>query len=71
MRQKCEAATVLTRLAALHGSEGYREAAVIAPGADYDDDAARILRALAADASGHGLGGAVYGLAAAELQSVL
>jgi hypothetical protein len=67
----CEAAMVLSRLAALHRSAEYREAAVIAPGADYDDDAARILRALAADAPGHGLAGAVYGLAAAELQSVL
>jgi hypothetical protein len=67
----CEAVTVLTRLAALHRSDEYREAAVIAPDADYDDDAARILQALAADAPGHGLAGAVYGLAAAELQSVL
>lgn len=67
----CEAAAVLSRLAALHRSAEYREAAVIAPGADYDDDAARILHALAADAPGHGLAGAVYGLAAAELQSVL
>jgi hypothetical protein len=67
----CEAVTVLTRLAALHRSDEYREAAVIAPDADYDDDAARILQALAADAPGHGLAGAAYGLAAAELQSVL
>ena len=67
----CDAATVLSRLAALHRSDEYREAAVIAPGADYEDDAARILEALAADAPGHGLAGAVYGLAAAELQSVL
>jgi hypothetical protein len=67
----CEAATVLSRLAALHRSAEYLEAAVVAPGADYDDDAARILHTLAADAAGHGLAGAVYGLAVAELQSVL
>jgi len=67
----CEAATVLSRLAALHRSDEYREAAVIAPGADYDDDAARILESLAADAPAHGLAGAVYGLAAAVRHSVL
>ena len=67
----CEAVSVLSRLAALHRSAEYREAAVIAPGADYDDDAARILESLAADAPAHGLAGAVYGLAAAEHQSVL
>ena len=67
----CEAATVLFRLAALHRSTEYREAAVVAPGADYDDDAARILESLAGDAPGHGLDGALYGLAAAEHHSVL
>jgi len=67
----CEAVSVLSRLAALHRSEEYRDAAVIAPGADYDDDAARILESLAADAPAHGLAGAVYGLAAVERQSVL
>jgi uncharacterized protein YyaL (SSP411 family) len=67
----CDAATVLSRLAALHRSAEYRAAAVIAPGADYDDDAARILESLAADAPGHGLAGALYGLAAAERHSVL
>jgi hypothetical protein len=67
----CEAVTVLSRLAALHRSTEYREAAVIAPGADYDDDAGRILELLAAAAPAHGLEGAVYGLAAAEHQSVL
>jgi hypothetical protein len=67
----CEAVSVLSRLAALHRSTEYREAAVIAPGADYDDDAARILESLAADAPAYGLAGAVYGLAAVERQSVL
>jgi hypothetical protein len=67
----CEAAIVLSRLAALHRSAEYRDAAVIAPGADYDGDAARILESLAKDAPGYGLAGAVYGLAAAEQHSVL
>jgi len=67
----CEAAIVLSRLAALHRSAEYREAAVIARDADYDDDAARILESLATDAPGYGLAGAVYGLAAAEQHSVL
>jgi hypothetical protein len=67
----CEAVIVLSRLAALHRSAEYREAAVIAPGADYDEDAARILESLAADAPSRGLAGAVYGLAAAEHHSVL
>jgi hypothetical protein len=67
----CEAATVLSRLAALHKSAEYRDAAVIAPGADYDDDAARILESLAGEAPAYGLAGAVYGLAASARQSVL
>jgi hypothetical protein len=67
----CEASIVLSRLAALHRSAEYRDAAVIAPGADYDDDAARILESLAKDAPASGLAGAVYGLAAAEQHSVL
>jgi hypothetical protein len=67
----CEAVTVLSRLAALHRSAGYREAAVITPGADYDDDAARILESLASDVPAHGLAGAVYGLAAVTHHSVL
>jgi hypothetical protein len=67
----CEAVMVLSRLAALHRSAEYRETAVVAPGADYDDDAARILELLAADAARLGLDGAVYGLAAVERESVL
>jgi hypothetical protein len=67
----CEAAAVLSRLASLHRSTDYREAAILAPGADYEEDAARILRRLAADAPGLGMAGAVYGLAATEHQSAL
>jgi uncharacterized protein YyaL (SSP411 family) len=67
----CESALVLGRLATLHRIDEYRAAAVLAPGADYGADAVRILELLAAEAPGRGLAGAVYGLAAAEHQSVL
>jgi hypothetical protein len=65
----CDVSAVLARMAALHQDEGYRTAAVIAPGADYAGDAARILERLAPEAASHGLAGAAYGLAAGELQS--
>ena len=55
-------------MSALHQDEGYRAVAIIAPGADYAADAAGILERLAAGAADHGLAGAVYGLAAGELQ---
>jgi hypothetical protein len=67
----CEAASVLCRLAALHGSEAYLETAVVAAAADYGGDAGRILRSLAPKAPGLGLAGAAYGLAAADWHSVL
>ncbi len=67
----CDAAAVLSRMAALHQDEDYRAAAVIAPGADYGADAARILEQLAGDALASGLEGAAYGLAAGELQSAI
>jgi hypothetical protein len=67
----CHASAVLSRMAALHLDEGYRTAAIIAPGADYGADAAGLLERLAAGAPGHGLAGAAYGLAAGELQSSL
>jgi hypothetical protein len=64
----CEAARVLCRLAELHDDDAYRGAAVVATGADYRGDAARILaaqssRAAAAPAA-HA---AAYGLALREL----
>jgi len=68
---QCDAAVVLVRLGALHRVDEYRESAVIAPGADYGADAARILESLAGAADGRGLAGAAYGFAAAERQSVL
>jgi hypothetical protein len=57
-------------MAVLHQHEAYRAAAVIAPDAHYAEDAAQLLERLAAEAPGHGLAGAVYALAAGELQSV-
>ena len=60
----CEVASVLLRLAALHGSDDYRSVAVVAPGADYGAEATRILLLLAPSAAELGLAGAVYGLAA-------
>lgn len=67
----CEAASVLCRLATLHGSDEYRGAAVLAAGADYGRDAGRILHWLAPEAPQLGLAGAVYGLAAADCHSAL
>jgi hypothetical protein len=67
----CEAASVLSRLAALHGSDEYRGAAVLASGADYGRDARSILQWLAPEAPRLGLAGAVFGLAAADWHSPL
>jgi hypothetical protein len=67
----CEAASVLCRLALLHGSDDYQRAAVVASDADYRRDAERILQWLAPSAPELGLAGAVYGLAAGDWQSVL
>jgi hypothetical protein len=64
----CEAARVLCRLAALHRREGYRHAAVVAPGAEYRDEATRLLTRLEAEAHRLGLEGAPYGLAVGEWQ---
>jgi hypothetical protein len=67
----CEAASVLFRLAALHGSDEYRGAAVLAAGADYGRDAANILYELAPEASRLGLEGAAFALAASDRHSPL
>ena len=67
----CEAASVLCRLAILHGSNEYRGAAVLAADADYGRDAGRILHWLAPEAPQLGQAGAVYGLAAADFHSAL
>ena len=67
----CEAASVLHRLSALHRSDEYREAAVVAPFADYGRDAERILRWLAPEVPEAGFAGAVYGLAAVGFDPAL
>ena len=63
----CASARVLCRLALLHDDDGYRTAAVVAPGADYRDDAARMLRPHDGEADAVDLDDAArYGLALAE-----
>jgi len=62
----CEAARVLGRLAALHASDEYRAAAVLAPHASYRDQAAETLDALASEYREHGTAGAAYGVALTE-----
>ena len=65
---RCEAARVLCRLAALHDDPGYRGAAVIAAGADYRAEAARILAAESARArAGTPAAAAAYALALLDL----
>jgi hypothetical protein len=65
------AARVLCRLAALHADHDYRTAAVIAPDADYQHDAAQILQSFAAAARTAPLGNAsLYALALGELISL-
>jgi hypothetical protein len=65
----CSAASALARMAALHQVDAYRNAAVIAPDADYAGDAAVMLERAARDAHTFGLAAAAYALAAGELQS--
>jgi hypothetical protein len=65
----CEASRVLCRLAALHDDADYRATAVIAPGADYRRDALTILTTHTAEALRRGSAGAIYGVAALELES--
>jgi uncharacterized protein YyaL (SSP411 family) len=64
----CDAARVLCRLASLHDDPDYRRAAVIASGADYRQDAARILAVQSARArAGSPSDAAAYGIALTEL----
>jgi uncharacterized protein YyaL (SSP411 family) len=67
----CEAARVLCRLAALHGDERFRQSAAVNNQRDPAADAERILAALAPALSDHGVAGAVYGLAVAELNALV
>ena len=65
---QCEAARVLCRLAALHDDPDYRGAAVIATGADYRAEAARILAGQSdAARAGTASAAAAYGLALLDL----
>ena len=67
--EQCEAARVLCRLAALHGDPEYRGAAVIATGANYHTEAARILEAQSSRARAAPLAhAAAYGLALLDLR---
>jgi hypothetical protein len=64
----CAAARVLCRLAALHADPDYRGAAVIAAGADYRTDAARVLATQSPRAREASIAhAAAYGLALREL----
>jgi hypothetical protein len=64
----CETARVLCRLAALHDDPEYRGAAVIADGADYRGDAARLVMQQSPRArAGAPAHAALYGLALREL----
>jgi hypothetical protein len=68
---ECAAARVFCRLATLHDDADYRAAAVLAPDADYREDAARILRACASRAVETRLAhAALYGIALRELISL-
>jgi hypothetical protein len=68
---RCETARALCRLAALHGVADYRAAAVIAAGADYSGDAARLLQEQAAHVPAASTAlAALYGVALRELMSL-
>jgi hypothetical protein len=67
--EQCDAARVYCRLAALHARAGYREAAVVAPNADYHADAIRMLSELAGEAERRGAAAGIYGVALLELES--
>lgn len=62
----CRAAHVLCRLAALHEDDAYVGAAVVAPGADYRGDGARLLERHAARVLETPRAAALYGLALAH-----
>jgi hypothetical protein len=62
----CNAARVLCRLAALHGDPDYVKAAVVAPHADYAQDAARVLSRESQSYQKGEPATAAYGLALAE-----
>jgi uncharacterized protein YyaL (SSP411 family) len=63
---ECDAARLLSRLAALHRDEEYQRTAVLPVGADYADSAGATLAALAPAARQLGVAAAPFGLALAE-----
>jgi hypothetical protein len=62
----CDAVRVLCRLAALHDTDDYQAAAVVAPDANYAADAERVLTTEGRHYRELGTAGAVYGLALTE-----
>jgi uncharacterized protein YyaL (SSP411 family) len=66
----CDAVRVLSRLAALRRDDDFRAAAVVAPGADYDSDAARVLEYLSSTAEARGASAAALGLALTDYLNV-
>ena len=64
---RCEGARVMCRLAALHGDESYRAAAVVAPERDYLGDARRLVNALGAPDAGGADALGIYALAVDDL----
>jgi hypothetical protein len=62
----CEASRVFCRLASLYEDRDYREAAVVAAGANYAEDARRVLQMLGPQAPGHGSQAAAYAIALSE-----
>jgi hypothetical protein len=62
----CEAARVVSRIAALHRDAEYRAAAIIAPDADYDRDADALIESLAGQIASEEFPSAAFGLALIE-----
>jgi hypothetical protein len=66
----CEAARVFRRLAALHGTDEYREIAIIAPDADYRRDATETLASVGARYRDYGAAAAIYAITLAECHRI-
>ena len=66
---RCDFARVLIRLAELHRSDEYKEAAVIAD-CDYEAEAEKALSSLLEECDRHGSLAAIYGLAVIEWQAL-
>jgi len=66
----CEAARVFGRLAALHADPAYRQAAVVAPEADYLRDAQETLESQKGASEMLGAAGAMFAIAAQEIGEI-